>query len=373
MLSPLLPLLLLQAWLQVLWAQAAHARAHALAHARARSGQAPPPTPVVFWHGMGDWYGNPDGIGNLTAIVQDVVPGVFVHSVRLSDAEDADKKASFFGLVDEQIPTAQPSLPCPALPCTSAPCRAAGGFNAVGISQGGLFLRAYHQRCTAGPPIRTLISFGSPHAGVADAPNCADPADSSCAFVRSVIRSGVYWPWIQRRIVQAQYFKQWDRFDTYLEQSAFLADVNNEREAKNAEYKTRMRALGQLVLVRFENDTMVVPRDTAWFSYFDTKGTLKTLKEQPTYTQDWIGLRSLDEAGRIEFVTLPGNHVQIPRSVFRTEFVEKYLKTDTAARGLAPESKAMPAVAIASADRPVLVTDNNNSDGNAEMLYETYL
>lgn len=40
-----------------------------------------------------------------------------------------------------------------------------GGYNSVGFSQGGQFLRAVAQRCPD-PPMKNLISFGGQHQGV---------------------------------------------------------------------------------------------------------------------------------------------------------------------------------------------------------------
>lgn len=41
----------------------------------------------------------------------------------------------------------------------------ADGFNAIGFSQGGLFLRAYVEKCNH-PSVKKLMSFGSPHMGM---------------------------------------------------------------------------------------------------------------------------------------------------------------------------------------------------------------
>jgi palmitoyl-protein thioesterase len=38
------------------------------------------------------------------------------------------------------------------------------GFDGIGFSQGGLFLRAYAEKCNQ-PAVRRLITFGSPHNG----------------------------------------------------------------------------------------------------------------------------------------------------------------------------------------------------------------
>ena len=57
----------------------------------------------------------------------------------------------------------------------------------------------------------------------------------------------------------ADYWKDAGDQGTYLERSRWLADVNNEREAKNDEYKQRMLALERYVLVEAVNDTTVSP------------------------------------------------------------------------------------------------------------------
>jgi len=48
-----------------------------------------------------------------------------------------------------------------------------GGFNMVGFSQGGQFLRAVIQRCGHSlPPVHTLITMGGQHQGVMNTPGC---------------------------------------------------------------------------------------------------------------------------------------------------------------------------------------------------------
>jgi hypothetical protein len=38
-----------------------------------------------------------------------------------------------------------------------------GGYDAVGFSQGGLFMRAVAERCGQEPKMRRLVTMGSPH------------------------------------------------------------------------------------------------------------------------------------------------------------------------------------------------------------------
>lgn len=79
------------------------------------------------------------------------------------------------------------------------------GFNAVGFSQGGQFLRAYIQRCND-PPVHNLVTVGAQHGGVTDIPGCVQ-ADASCRLMRTIARSGVYSSYVRDHIVQAQYYK----------------------------------------------------------------------------------------------------------------------------------------------------------------------
>ena len=58
-------------------------------------------------------------------------------------------------------------------------------------------------------------------------------------------------------------------YDKYLAHSQYLADINNERQQKSQQYKDNMLSLQQLVLVRFSEDVLVVPKDSAWFGYWD--------------------------------------------------------------------------------------------------------
>ena len=61
----------------------------------------------------------------------------------------------------------------------------AGGYNAIGFSQGGQFLRAVAQRCPQ-PPMKNLITFGAQHQGVFGFPNCPGEMIALCDIVRLV-------------------------------------------------------------------------------------------------------------------------------------------------------------------------------------------
>jgi palmitoyl-protein thioesterase len=115
-------------------------------------------------------------------------------------------------------------------------------------------MRAYVQKCND-PPVKTLMTFGSPHSGVADIPNCQhmESPSASCTLMRSIVRNGVYWGWIQNSVVQAQYFRRWQDLDSYYSGNIFLPDLNQEGpfEKSNPEYVEQLAKLEKLVLVRY--------------------------------------------------------------------------------------------------------------------------
>lgn len=43
------------------------------------------------------------------------------------------------------------------------------------------------------------------------------------------------------------------------------------------------------------------------------------------YTEDWIGLKTLDEAGKVKFINVTGSHLEISRSDMK-KYIVPYLK-----------------------------------------------
>ncbi|CAI5948050.1 unnamed protein product [Closterium sp. NIES-64] len=410
--------------------------------------------PVVVWHGFFDSCSNDKSVGYLRAAVRGVLPDVFFHSICVKEEGVRDISSSIFGSIDQQIDEVCASLA--AIP------QLAGGFNAIGISQGGLLFRAYVQRCNS-PPVRTLITLGSPHAGMAALPYCGPSresdaenkeelnhagcmrggddddvaANATCSAsvsadwegestwqeegeesgglsslggvgvsalrvlaassnglsgfsgglsglssgsgslsgfsgglisfsggisggsfagsseiagsVTWAVLSGlgtaidfckllkphmhqIYQPWVQKFFMPAQYFRLWRHMDRYLQRSAFLADINNERgpTRRNETYAANVRSLERFVLVRWEDETMISPPQSSWFWSHDRFGNLLPLQEQPMFAEDWLGLRTLHEKKKLHFTTMPGSHGIINPSLFAREFVSKYLVPEPA-------------------------------------------
>eukprot|EP00178_Gracilaria_changii_P017833 TRINITY_DN50842_c0_g1_i1.p2 TRINITY_DN50842_c0_g1~~TRINITY_DN50842_c0_g1_i1.p2 ORF type:complete len:103 (-),score=9.88 TRINITY_DN50842_c0_g1_i1:294-602(-) len=66
-------------------------------------------------------------------------------------------------------------------------------------------------------------------------------------------------------------------------------------------------------MVMFEGDTMIIPRQTAHFGYYadKTETTLLTMEQTDIYKKDLIGLVALNQAGKIQMHSVPGQHLHI--------------------------------------------------------------
>lgn len=57
----------------------------------------PTPRPLVIWHGLGD-SAHAKGMLEFIEMMKEMHPGLFVHSVYISEKEDDDRKAGFVRL-----------------------------------------------------------------------------------------------------------------------------------------------------------------------------------------------------------------------------------------------------------------------------------
>ncbi|PSR79632.1 hypothetical protein PHLCEN_2v6933 [Hermanssonia centrifuga] len=126
--------------------------------------------------------------------IKDVYPGIFIHSVYLNEDGKEDRKAGWFGNVNQQVFNVSQQL--------SDLSELEQGFDAIGFSQGGQFLRAYVERYNS-PPVHNLITFGSQHMGISDIPACR-PFDVLCQLARRAAKGGVYGEWAQENLVQVK-------------------------------------------------------------------------------------------------------------------------------------------------------------------------
>ncbi|KAK4414607.1 Palmitoyl-protein thioesterase 1 [Sesamum alatum] len=197
------------------------------------------------------------------------------------------------------------------------------GYNIIGLSQGNMVGRGVIELCDGGPPVRNLISLAGPHAGIAAVPLCGSAA--VCILVDLLIEFAIYSGFVQEHLAPASYIKIPTDIDAYRKACKFLPKLNNEIH-KNSTYKERFSSLDNLVLIKFEKDDILVPKETSWFGYFPDGSWETVLPAQETtlYTEDWIGLKTLDEAGKVKFVNVSGGHLEISYSDMK-KYILPYL------------------------------------------------
>ncbi|ADV20138.1 palmitoyl-protein thioesterase [Cryptococcus gattii E566] len=276
------------------------------------------PRPLVIWHGLGDTALS-TGIENFIDMVQTIHPGIFVHSVQIPEdgSPDDERKAGFWGNAGDQGEEGCEQIKrIPEL---------AEGFDGIGFSQGGLFLRYYTQYCN-GPPIHNLITFGTPHYGISALIPCPTPPTLSCLLAARAARAGIYRPWAQNHLVQAAYFRDTERLDEFYEVNEFVRDLNgerpfakhqdieeiNRRKGKRGEGKG-LKGLDNLVAIIFDDDRTVSPAQSSHFATYapNNKTEIIPLHKQPLYKEDWIGLKGLEQKGGLRLEHCPGEHMDL--------------------------------------------------------------
>jgi len=272
------------------------------------------PLPLIIWHGLGDNYAA-EGLATVAKLAEDTNPGTLVYIIRMDDDASADRTATFFGNVTTQLEKVCSDLANHPILST------APAVDALGFSQGGQFLRGYVERCNF-PPVRSLVTFGSQHNGISEFQACG-ATDWVCKGAQGLLRSNTWSTFVQNRLVPAQYFRDPNQYDSYLEHSNFLADINNERILKNQTYKENLEKLERFVMYVFEDDETVIPKESAWFS--EVNGTdVQELRDRVLYKEDWLGLKTLDKNGALEFKTTPGGHMALSDKLLESVFQKYY-------------------------------------------------
>ena len=181
----------------------------------------------------------------------------------------------------------------------------------MGLSQGALLARYIVESCPIQGKVRNWASIGGPNMGVADIPNCFGH-NFICEMINGIARSLVYTSFIQNMVGPAGYFHDPWHNSEYLKGSVFLPHINNEEydDETQVARKERFSALNGALLMMFTEDSMVYPKESEWFQQLDQDGNVMPLEESDFYKNDNIGVKTLNEAGKIQFVSVVGDHLQ---------------------------------------------------------------
>jgi len=261
--------------------------------------------PVVTAHGMGDSCFNA-GFKQLTQGVG-THTGSYSVCIPTGDTQAKDTNNGFFLSMDKSLEVFADKIRKDA--------KLAGGFNAIGLSQGNSLIRGYIQKYND-PPVKNWLSVHGTVVGVTGIPNC-NPAGALRLVCESVAKllgdTAVYTKVIQDHIFQADYFRDPARVNsTEYKKNSELGEWNNEGNTVNASYAVNFAKTSKFVMVKAEKDTMVYPNDGEWWGAFaDGKYRTKLpMKETRWYKEDLFGLKTADEAGKIHFESTTGNHLQ---------------------------------------------------------------
>jgi hypothetical protein len=67
------------------------------------SGVAQEVVPLVLWHGIGGSCCDPHHLGQLIALIEKEVPGIYIHSISFGKNPTEDVFFSFYGLLSDQV------------------------------------------------------------------------------------------------------------------------------------------------------------------------------------------------------------------------------------------------------------------------------
>lgn len=272
--------------------------------------------PIVLWHGMGDTCCFSFSLGYIKKFLQTQLNQTYVTSIKIGGSMISDYSSGFFVHPNKQIQEAcniiqnDPQL--------------SEGYNAIGFSQGGQFLRAVAQRCP-NPPMKNLISIGGQHQGVFGLPSCPSLSSKTCEYFRKLLNHAAYAPKVQNWLVQATYWHDPLDEELYRKKSTFIAEINNELSI-NQSYIDNLSKLEKFVMVKFKDDTVVQPKESEWFEFYEPGNDKKILplEQSEIYVNDRLGLQAMMVNDQLIFLESPGDHLQFKTSWF-VEHIIPYL------------------------------------------------
>lgn len=193
-----------------------------------------------------------------------------------------------------------------------------GKFNILGFSQGALIGRYIIEKCNMKGKVMRYISFDGPQMGVGYIPKltCGPLCDLICNITS---------PWLyelQHKLGPCSYYRYKFDQETYRKENVFLKMLNNENPIKDKEIYNRFSSLEKVKLIKSKKDIVIIPKESCWFQFYDQEGKdIVPLELSDFYINDYIGLRKLNEEGKVFFSEFSGGHVDLG-SAEHADFVE---------------------------------------------------
>ena len=89
--------------------------------------------------------------------------------------------------------------------------------------------------------------------------------------------------------------------------------------------KERFTGINKLLLAQFAYDQIVQPKGSEYFGARDINGNDVPMEQQKVYINDSFGLKTVNEAGKIQKEVIYGGHMQFGQSNFN--MMAQFLKS----------------------------------------------
>uniref|UniRef100_A0A8C6VFF7 palmitoyl-CoA hydrolase n=1 Tax=Naja naja TaxID=35670 RepID=A0A8C6VFF7_NAJNA len=237
--------------------------------------------PVIVVHGLFD---SPSDFQLLLNFINETHPGTNVSVVDLFDRTESLK--SLWMQVEGFRQAIYPIMQ-----------NAVDGVHLYCYSQGGLICRALLSTMPD-HNVDTFISLSSPQMG-----QYGDTKYLKWLFPH-YMKSNLYricYTQLGQDISICNYWNDPHHRDLYLNNSNFLAVLNDERFHPNATWKKNLLRIRKLILIGGPDDGVIMPWESSMFAFYDVNETVKEMTSQPVYLLDTFGLKTLDARGDIVF------------------------------------------------------------------------
>jgi palmitoyl-protein thioesterase len=246
--------------------------------------------PVVMMHGMNE---NASHLERNMQAVRQKYPGIYVTSLAVYEGS-----SSIVSKMQSQLEAIVKKV--------QSDDQLADGFNFYGESQGALLARAF-VTAVNDPPVHNLVALNGPQAGVGECPKIELPLVKPLCGTLGTELNIYHWPFCSF----CDYWKGRGESD-YLTNSAWLADINNDRFI-NQTRRQNMMSLNKYMATYATQDTTVQPPQSAWHTYWQWgdlwRSSVMALNETQGYINDTLGLKTLDERGDLILNSFEGGHL----------------------------------------------------------------
>ena len=170
------------------------------------------------------------------------------------------------------------------------------GFNFIGMSQGGLLARGYVEYCNK-YPVNNLITLVSPNGGI---------------YYNTTLANNMYDTERQSTLSISNYWRDPYRYDLYLSNSTYLAQLN--QEVLSNCIQNNLDVVQNFVMVWSPFDEVIIPLESAKFSLqkLDSDGNLisQELTDTDLFKSGNLNLKMMYNEGRIAIFPTDCTHSQ---------------------------------------------------------------